>query len=148
MSKVEVLLKLSPEDQDAICARVAEQLEAAKGGSKPAKGKPGRKPKAAPEPEPEDDFDDVDGDATGADDADADDEFDAAEDDAPTYERSDVQAALRELALVTSKSNAMTVLREHGDGNGLSDLSEDKFGAVIKAANVATAKAKKTKKGK
>lgn len=141
MSKVTVELKLSPEDIDAITARVAEQIEAAKGGGKAGAGAKGGKAGTGAKggkAEDDDDFENVDGD-----DGDGDDFGEDAADDEPIFGRKDVTVALREYSAKTSKAEALKLLKKVGGVGGLSELAEDKFGAVIKAAKAATAKAGK-----
>ncbi|MFL9499199.1 hypothetical protein ACJMQP_03995 [Rhodopseudomonas palustris] len=153
MTTLTIELKLADEDLKAISANVAKQIEAAKAKTNAkgaTAGKGGKGGKGAKTPPAEDDFDaDGDGDGEGEGegddgDGDGDDDFEGGAGE-PEHTRDDVQAALREYAAVTCKADAMKLLSKYGESNALSTLDEDKFGAVIKAAKAATAKAKKAK---
>lgn len=151
MTTLTIELKLADEDLKAISANVAKQIEAAKAKTNAkgaTAGKGGKGSKGAKTAPAEDDFDaDGDGEGEGDDgdgDGDGDDDFEGGAGE-PEHTRDDVQAALREYAAVTCKADAMKLLSKYGESNALSTLDEDKFGAVIKAAKAATAKAKKAK---
>ena len=152
MTKISLELTLSAEDRKAIIDEVTTKLKcvadaavknAGKGGSAATTaagtGKNGKNTPAA-EPTTDEDFEDTD----GAPDAEADaggDDFEA--DATPAVTKADVQAALRDYANVSSKAEAMKLITTHGKADGLSNLKEANFAAVIKAAKAATAKAKK-----
>lgn len=125
MTKIEIEVKLSDEDRGLLSA-VATGLK----GSTATAGKPGKGKPAADE----DDFGDT---GTGGDD-----DFGDTE---KTYEKSDVQEALRAFAAVSSKADAIKLMNKYGGSDALSKLEEAKYGAVVKAAEAATAKASKKK---
>lgn len=132
-NKITIEVRLSDEDR----ALLAGVQASAKGRTaKPAKA-------VVAEENDEDNFegtadDDSNGDA--ADDV-GDDTGDVAE---PT--KADVHAALREYAEVTSKSEAMKLIKTKGGSDSLSDLKPAKYAAVIVAAKAATKKAAKAAK--
>ncbi|MCK1668649.1 hypothetical protein [Bradyrhizobium sp. 153] len=160
-TKIAIELKLSDEDRNAIISEVEARLKgvaeaAVKNAGKGAttgKGKNATATKKNEEPAADesgdDGFEDTDGEADASADGDEaadDDDFEGGEEETTTVTKNDVQAALRDYAAVTSKAEAMKVLERAGKCKGLSALEEKNFAAVVKAANEATAKAKKAKK--
>jgi hypothetical protein len=141
MTKLSIELILSAEDRAAITEAVAAQISKASGkGTTPAAGRGGKNRPAAETPA-EDDFEETDGVADAEADGAGDDDFEA--DEAPAVTKADVQEALRAYAAMSSKADAMKLISSHGKADGLSNLKEANFAAVIKAAKAATAKAKK-----
>lgn len=126
MPKIEIEVKLSDEDR-ALLASVTDAAKALKtGGNAEGDGTE----------------DDLGGDGSG-DGGDGGDDFGDPE---PEVTRDQVQSALRSYATVASKADAMAVLKKHGKVDALSKLKEESFAVVIKAANLAAAKAKKAGK--
>ncbi|MBR0876908.1 hypothetical protein JQ608_06790 [Bradyrhizobium liaoningense] len=156
-TKIAIELKLSDEDRNAIITEVEARLKgvaeaAVKGAgkAKPAASGKGAAKKEEPADESGDDFEDTDGDgdAEGEGEGEGDDDFDGDGEAEAKVTKNDVQAALRDYAAVSSKNEAMKLLETAGKAKGLSALEEKNFAAVIKAANEATAKAKKAAKKK
>lgn len=154
MSKIVIEVKLSDEDR----ALLTGVQNAAKAISKAGGVKPGKTP-PAPKAEDEDglDADAGEGDAgegdeggegedgAGEGEAGGDDDFGADEGDGEpkAATRADVQAALRAYATVSSKADAIKLMKEKGGVDALSKLKDAKFKVVIDAATAAAKKAKK-----
>ncbi len=111
-----ILTALTSSTASVAVTETPAEKPVAKPAAKPAaKPKPATKPKPAPEPEPEPE----------------DDDFDAPAE--TSYTREDVLAKLKEVSSVHGKPAATKVLKTVGECTGLSDLSDDKFDAVISA---------------